>query len=235
MLALFLSCLSFGPDRPQASKPNGDPVAQAKAIKSSPLYRDPGLKQEANWLSGAVDRLQNLKGPSCDCSPARVNPGAATGAGEALKYVLWALLVILLAAFVYFAASRFAWKRKLQRRAKALLDEDEPERSLDEWLERSSQLESEGRYREAVRCLYIACLLRIDEARIAKFERSETNWEHLARIEGSAALPAGLQFREPTKAFDEVWYGMRDHGREDVAKFRAWYREVTELTRGRAA
>jgi hypothetical protein len=138
-------------------------------------------------------------------------------------------------AFLVFALKRFVWSKRLERKAKALLDEDEPERTLDEWLELADRLERQGKYREAVRCLYLACLLKIDEARIARFERSQTNWEHLARIEASPARPSDLEFREPTRAFDNIWYGMRVNGSEDVMRFRAWYRQVTESVRAKAA
>jgi hypothetical protein len=136
---------------------------------------------------------------------------------------------------VVYAINRFSWSKRLERRAKALLDEDEPERSLDEWLEMADKLEREGKYREAVRSLYLACLLKIDEARIARFERSQTNWEHLARIEASPRRPAELEFREATMAFDHIWYGMRVDGSTDVMRFRNWYRQVTEAVKPKAA
>lgn len=210
-------------------------VVLARKIKSSPIYHDTGPKEGANWLSNAFDRLNNIH-PDCGCNhPVSETPSAGLPGSEALIYGIYAVLIIALAAFIIFAVSRFSWSKKLQRKAKALLDEDEPERTLDEWLDMADKLEREGRYREAVRCLYLACLLKIDEARIARFERSQTNWEHLERIENSPARPPDLDFREPTKAFDVIWYGMRVNGATDVMRFRNWYREVTQLTRPREA
>lgn len=211
-----------------------DPVGLAKQIKSNPIYRDPGAQETANWLDGAASKLSKLKNPmSCDApetSTREFNPS-----GDWAKFAVYGLLGAGLLAFLIFAISRFTWAKRLERKAKALLDEDEPERTVDEWLELANRLESENKFREAVRCLYLACLLKIDEARIARFERSQTNWEHLARIESSARRPAELDFRPPTKAFDEIWYGMRVKGAEDVAKFRTWYREITEMARAKAA
>lgn len=219
------------------SKWSDDPVALAKEIKSSPMYKDPGLKSEANWLSSAANRLNNIQ-PSCDSCNAdvpNVNGVDAPDIGNWLTIVMWTVLGGGVIAFGVFAYKRFSWSLKLERKAKALLDEDEPERTLDEWLERADLLEKQGKHREAVRCLYLACLLKIDEARIERFERSQTNWEHLARIEASPRRPANLNFRAPTQAFDQIWYGMRVNGAEDVAKFRAWYRQVTEAVRPKAA
>ncbi len=218
----------------QSSVSPNNAVAIAKGIKRSPLYSDAGPQQTTNWLSNAFDRLNNIH-PSCDCNrPVSVKPTTGV-AGPWLIYVIYAIVIAALAAFIIFAISRFSWNKKLQRKSKALLDEDEPERSLDEWLEMADKLEREGRYREAVRCLYLACLLKIDQARIARFERSQTNWEHLARIEASPNLPPTLHFREPTKAFDLIWYGMRVNGSEDVTRFRAWYRDVLQAVRKEAA
>jgi len=211
-----------------------DAVAIAKGIKRSPLYSDAGPQQTTNWLSNAFDRLNNIH-PNCNCNrPVTVTPPGAA-AGQWFIYLIYAIVIIALGAFIVFAVSRFNWTRKLKRKAKALLDEDEPERTLDEWLEMADKLEREGRFREAVRCLYLACLLKIDEARIARFERSQTNWEHLARIEASPMRPSNLHFREPTKAFDLIWYGMRVNGSEEVTKFRAWYRDVLQAVRKEAA
>ncbi|HWA84414.1 MAG TPA: DUF4129 domain-containing protein, partial [Fimbriimonadaceae bacterium] len=113
--------------------------------------------------------------------------------------------------------------------------DDEPERTLDEWLELSSSYERDGKYREAVRALYLACLLKFDERNVARFLRSQTNWEHLARIETSPKKPAGLDFRTPTQAFDRIWYGYKVRGPIDVAEFRAWYGDVTRALQGAAA
>ena len=218
----------------QAHRLPGGAVQTAQQIKRSPVYRDAGVKQESNWMGDAASRLGNI---DCDCNrAARSGSGSGISAvGNAIVYGVYGLLGAALIAFIIYALNKFSWSKKLERRAKALLDDDEPERSLDEWLEMADKLEREGKYREAVRCLYLACLLKIDEARIARFERSQTNWEHLARIEASPRRPEDFHFREPTKAFDEIWYGMRVKGSEDVMRFRAWYREVTDLMRPKAA
>lgn len=217
-----------------ASQSKTDDVALARQIKSSPLYRDPGLREQTNWLSGAAARLNNLH-PDLSCKEPDVKPVNGPELGAWLIYVMWTVLALAVTGFLVFAYKRFSWSKGLERKAKALLDEDEPERTLDEWLDLANRLEREGRHREAVRCLYLACLLKLDEARVARFERSETNWEHLARIEASPKKPADLDFRSPTKAFDEIWYGMRVNGAEDVARFRTWYTQVTEAVRARAA
>jgi hypothetical protein len=207
----------------------GDAANQAKAIKSNPLYRDPGVQEESNWLYGALKRLADLipkRGPQSNMSlPRTALPGWIVPG-------MWGLLAMAVLVFGYFVFRHFSWKMALTRKAKAMLEEDEPERTLDEWLEMADRLTAEGKYREAVRAMYLSCLLKFDEAGIARFVRGETNWEHLARISSSVKKPSGLDFRPPTQTFDRIWYGHHVRGREDVDQFRAWYQQIVEALRG---
>ena len=217
-------------------QPDPKAAADAQDIKSSPLYHDAHVEQ-ANWWSRAASQfvawLRKLL-PKQDVRP----PGilaAPSLLGAWVIYLMWALLAGLVCLLAYIAIRHFRWQTKLMRSAKALLDEDEPERTADEWLEKAAALEQQGRFREAVRCLYLACLLRFDEARIARFDRGQTNWEHLQRIQASSNLPSGLDFRPATQAFDQIWYGMRVRGKDDVDRFRGWYVQVAEAVTRRVA
>ena len=198
--------------------------SDAKAIKSSPLYQDPGIDQKRNWLADALRRLKKLKFKQKE--PDRAASGFGFF-GPWLSYVMWGFLAAAVGVLLYVAAMHVKWQNSLSRKAKALLEEDEPDLTLDEWLQLADKHASEGRFREAVRALYLACLLKFDENDVARFQRGETNWEHLARIEVSPNLPAGLDFRTPTQRFDRIWYGYRTDGIADVTLFRDWYQEIT--------
>lgn len=212
----------------EGGEPPQQDASRAKAIKASPLYRDPGVKEHANWLGQALARLRNI---NLGLTPPNVNPPMLGGVGPWVIALLWTLLGAGVLALAYFAARHINWKKGLGRKAKAVLEEDEPERTVDEWLEAADRLAAEGRYREAVRALYLACLLRFDEYRIARFDRHETNWEHLRRIQKSSQRPADLDFTAPTKAFDRIWYGRETEGLPDVEKFRRWYTETLAVIR----
>jgi hypothetical protein len=206
---------------------------RARKIKSdSSLYRDTGAMAGSNWLAKAFEALARLFKRSRPRDLPNINAPSVGGLGQILVYMVWLVLGILLGAFLYFAIRHFSWRRQLRIKARSVLGDDEPDYSLDEWLEQADLLEAQGKYREAVRALYLACLLRFDDARIARFVRGETNWEHLKRIEASRLKPEGLEFREPTRTFDRIWYGMDVRGKDDVDLFRNWYRAVTAATHG---
>lgn len=208
-------------------------VARRKA--GNPLYRDDPQKQTGNWLAKAYERLIEAIRRMLDRPGPRADlPSAPPIFGPWLVYVLWGVLGAILIAFLAFVARHFAWKGRLRRKATALVDEEEAGRTLDEWLTLADQLEAEGKFREAVRCLYLACLLKFDEHQVARFDRGETNWEHLARIKDSPKLPPSVEFDAPTRSFDRVWYGMIVEGRPDVERFRSWYRSIVAALGGRA-
>jgi hypothetical protein len=209
--------------------------AMAQQIKTSPLYRDEGVAQ-SNWLSRAMQSFLNWLEGLFNHVPKPNGVGSAPSVlGPWVTWVMWGILGGLVIFLIVLALMHVRWKLTLKRKSKALLEEDEPERTLDEWLERANDLEAQGLYREAVRCLYLACLLRFDEARVARFDRGQTNWEHLHRIQASPKLPPGLDFLKPTQAFDRIWYGMQTKGQADVAKFREWYSLVAGSLMEKAA
>jgi hypothetical protein len=210
--------------------------AQAIAIKKSPLYKDDQL-QSSNWFGKAAENLiRMIKGWFNFKMPKSEGPNLKFGElGAWFVYVMWGVLFALVAVFAYLAIRHARWRFNLKRKAKAILEEDEPERTLDEWLERANLLEAEGRYREAIRCLYLACLLKFDEARVARFERGQTNWEHLHRIQASPKLPPDLDFQPTTESFDRIWYGMKTSGKPDVDRFRDWYLEISRKVMLKAA
>jgi hypothetical protein len=210
-------------------EPQTTAKAQVKDIKANPLYRDPGVQEQSNWLDGALRRLADLV-PKQTNSPDINLP--QTSIPSWIVPGMWVLLGLAVATFGYFALRHFTWKRALKRKATAVLEDDEPERSLDEWLMLADEHSEAGRYREAVRAMYLSCLLKFDEAGVARFIRGETNWEHLSRITLSPKRPSTIDFRPPTQSFDRIWYGHHIKGVEDVQQFKVWYLQITEALRG---
>ena len=179
----------------------------------------------SSWLARALARLRR---PHIDAPEFGGGPSVPAVGGWATT-VMWGLLAALGALAAYLLV-RFVRLPKLRRKPK-LVEDEEPERTADEWIREADALVAQGRFREAVRGLYVAGLLRFDEANVARFDRHQTNWEHLRRIEVSPRRPEGLDARDATGRFDRVWYGRLGAAAEDAAAMRAWYEGVAARLR----
>lgn len=228
-LALSLEIGSQSDTNPSASQ-------LATSIKRDSAY-NVSPKQQANWLSTSAramwerirDFLEQAR-PTREQGDGPNLPAWLAWLGQGAFYLVIGLLVLAVLAFAAYMF-RFIQKRAATaKRAKSgLLDELEEIKTEDEYLAEADAMIAEGRYREAIRALYLACLLKIDVARITRFDRSETNWEHLRRIESSLTRPADFTFREQTKTFDRVWYGFDIRGMDDVDLFRSTYLQLQRI------
>lgn len=208
--------------------PVQDPKATARDELKKAGYRDPGKLTSKNWAAHGLDKLWKWLDKELNKLRPSKEPASSGILGlDALTPIMWALILLAVAGFLFFAARHFTFaKRRRVAKAGGLLEDDEPDRSADEWLTKADELEARGEFRLAVRCLYVASLVRLDEANVARFRRGETNWEHLHRIEASPSRPVGLDFRPPTERFDHVWYGRQGEGKAEVARFREWYTQT---------
>jgi hypothetical protein len=74
-----------------------------------------------------------------------------------------------------------------------------------------------GSFRQAVRHLYLAALLRLEEQGALKYDRSLTNREVLESVTGQQDVQAQL---EPViETFDEVWYGIHEPDQETFDRY----------------
>ncbi len=213
---------------------------QAKEILNGPGYRSSDGRSQG-WLALAVQRIAMairdfLEGLDRPRPPGWSLGGLPQGLDRAVVGVIIAFLVAGLGWFLTLAILRF---RRQARRASAgggILGDDEEELTADQWLSQAALLERQGRTREAVRCLYLAMLMRADEFGVMRFLRGETNWEHERRFRRSPARPEGFDLAGPTRDFDQIWYGYREAASADVAEFRAAYEALlAALKQGRRA
>lgn len=184
----------------------------------------------SSWLSNALDRLRNLFKNSRSAPP-QGSPGF--GIGNWVKPLVWSVLIFL-AGLVAFLLARYVKLPGLRRR-KRIVEEEEEIRNAAAWLTEAEDHIAHGRYREAVRGLYVAGLLRFDEAGVARFDPHQTNWEHLRRIESSSKLPPGVEAREATRRFDLIWYGRFAASADDAIRMRDWATSIAALLREAAA
>lgn len=215
-----------------------DAAKESKRILQDPRYYDPGPTGQRNWMSRAVQRILDWIRELFNKldAPKPTVMGGGSFAPAFLVPIVWILLGLGLLFFLGFFIYKFSFAGAVRRKKVGVLSEDEEALSSDEWLVRARELEAKGEFREAVRCLYLAVLLRLDEAAILRFVRHETNWEHLKRYERAQRQLTDFDLRTLTKLFDRVWYGQIVEGPRDVQLVRDTYTALLEtLKRGAAA
>lgn len=100
--------------------------------------------------------------------------------------------------------------------------------TADGALDRAQQLSGAGDYRQAVRYLYLSCLLLLQERGHLPHDRSRTNREYLYSLTGHPEL-AGL-LSDVIEVFDRVWYGFQPL---DDAGYTRYAKRVEELRQQR--
>ena len=203
-------------------------------LKDSPLYHDPGVQQQSNWFQESVSAfgewvrsLFRMPEPT----PSQYEAPNLGSLPNIITPIAWTVLAVaVIIALVFIGRSIYGQRKKAARKVSGLISDEEAKLTLDEWLAKADELARKGQFREAVRCLYVASLLRLDEARALEFRRDETNWEHVDRYQRD---PLAYDLRTATMRFDLVWYGNRDCSAEDVTSMRANYEELTSQLRGR--
>jgi hypothetical protein len=78
-------------------------------------------------------------------------------------------------------------------------------RAPESWAGLADQLARDGKFREAIRHLYLASLSRLHRDGAIDYDPAKSNWDYFRAFKGPGALlPA---FREATRRFDFAWYG----------------------------
>ena len=190
-----------------------------------------------SWVQRILERLQKLNRRDQDQPDIPKVPDMPWLAGvlQALMYAILATAVALLIWLLTKLRLIGEMRRTKARSGGGILEEGEELLCEDEYLKNADELIALGKFREACRALYLATLVRLDAARVARLEPTQTNWEHLRRVENSRTKPEGLDFRTPTKLFDHAWYGYTARSAADVEPFRRAYIEIKQLTEVKAA
>ena len=151
--------------------------------------------------------------------------GIATGLINAQKlFIAIAIVIIAIVAFIFIRNFRATLMR--QADLPKALDDDVPATSSAA-LSRAQELAGSGDYRTAVRQLYLATLLMLDEQGKLRFDRSLTNRETLRALNKAGAPALADALRPIVEQYDRVWYGF---GRIESDEFER-YRERVEAVR----
>ena len=78
-------------------------------------------------------------------------------------------------------------------------------RAPESWAGLADQLAREGKFREAIRHLYLALLSRLHRDGAIDYDPAKSNWDYFRGFKGAHSLLG--PFRELTRRFDFAWYG----------------------------
>jgi hypothetical protein len=128
--------------------------------------------------------------------------------------------VLLLSVVGYLFVTRGGKREKKKARAGPEASEvDDPrERAPEAHLDDAAVLAGQGRFRDALRSLYLATLVALDRRRLITFDPSRTNWHYLRQLPRDARR---LDFSRFTRLFDHKWYGEEPTTEEDYRECRA--------------
>lgn len=109
-------------------------------------------------------------------------------------------IAIVVVVFMFIARSL-----RLQRAAVEIHPEEDDPPTSEDASQRAGESEASRDYRSAIRYLYLACLLLLDERGLIRYDRTLTNREHLRIVSDKPQLVELL--RPVITTFDDVWYG----------------------------
>lgn len=214
------------------SKAGGAPlnIADVASLKASPAYTDLGPKHSSNWMKDSLDRIGEWFNSLKFEQPDQPASNAPTGSmPDFFTPLMWIVLAIVVGVALFFAV-KYAMESSLgKRQSSGLFTAEEIEKlTVDEWLAKADGMISQGLYREAIRCLYVANLVRLQEQSLLQLRPHETNWEHYRRFRVQP-LAAKWDMTASTSQFDEFWYGKKEAQLEDAMRFKEHYGELQEV------
>ncbi|HRJ43271.1 MAG: DUF4129 domain-containing protein [Caldilineaceae bacterium] len=194
-------------------------MAQLEAVAARLDLLQPTLWERfIRWFWEWVERLLPRRSPVAGGALGQVT---STLIGWAI-FVSGGLLLVLLLGY---------WLRRLLAGMLAGQESGDAEAGADGWpvsaaqaRQQAGQMAQAGNYREAVRRLYLAALLRLAEREVIRYDPSQTNREVLERVDPNAPTHGHLQ--PVVETFDRVWYGERE---PDEETFRVYSREIDAL------
>jgi hypothetical protein len=137
-----------------------------------------------------------------------------------------AQIVMIVLAIVAVTGVLVYLVRNLRQQAVSLPLEqqaDDPTTTRDA-LQRAEAQAANHDYRSAIRYLYLACLLLLDERRIIRYDSALTNREHVRQLREKPHLQEGL--RQVVKVFEDVWYG---YAPVDEQLYRQFTQQIDQL------
>lgn len=143
--------------------------------------------------------------------------------GTVLKIFSICLIIVFIILLFYFISRNFHLSKRIMEKEDAQLlsilkDSDAVERDALEFC-------SKGDFRQGLRFLYIAELLRLNEMNLIRIDKSKTNKQYLKEVTDKGYMHYRL-IQEFTRDFNWYWYGNKN---VDKLKFDYWYQKYTSV------
>lgn len=215
LIATRLAALADALSLPASAAP-ADALERLRAILNRPPFGEREAQTPQWWTdfwNWVGRQLEALLRPLMDTPPAASNTAA---------WVVAALGALLLGGIVLYLV--LGLRRSIVRGAQARALDAESGLTARQAHEQAGELARAGDTRTAVRFLYLAALLRLDERGLLRYDRSLTNREYLDRLRENPELRATLAPIVAT--FDQVWYG---HAALTPDEFQQYTRRVEQL------
>jgi hypothetical protein len=167
--------------------------------------------------------------------------GAPSVGGGGLSVLGWVLLaglglaVLAVALYLFLSSRRRTRAPKPTARAGATPAESETRQVLEgspaELWRQAEGLADEGRFREAVRVLYLSLLSLLHRQQLIRVEPMRTNGEYVRQVHLSERAPPELHepFVRLTELFEARWYGERPCESADYRACRTLAEEIQTL------
>jgi hypothetical protein len=168
------------------------------------------------WLRGLIP------------APRPMQPGTAMFAARAVRFIVYALCLALI-AFVLWRYGPRLLRRKLtrtsERRARVILGERlAPDETAVDLLSEAERLARAGDLRGAMRKAYIAVLCELGERKILRLAPHHTNRDYLRALSNQTQLFQSVQ--PLTSAYERHWYGLMPANDSDWLEFQQQCRQA---------
>lgn len=208
--------------RPETLPP---PSSGADEIRegAEEILRRPEFQPPSRSLyQQALDKIGELLGQAVD----------AVVGGTSGAVLAWLLLAAVVAALVYLVARGVqSGRRRAGPASGPLIDVDgDLGRPFAAWDADAVRLESEGRWREALRCRYRSLIAALASAGVVDEIPGRTAGEYRTLVRG-ARPQIDESFAGATDLFERAWYGDEPTGPDESSDFRGLAERVRVGTR----
>lgn len=199
------------------AKDDAQPAPEDKVPDDSPSWWDRFLKWLKELLESRREKQSSFQSPT-----------ASVGGDLFANVIVVAAVALVIAVVGYLLITMRNKNRKSGEQPEvataSLVDpSQDPNSALSKtpqgWASMADRFAREGRFREAVRSLYLALLARLHTEGAIDYDPAKSNWEYFRGFKGPSAWLH--PFRELTRRFDYAWYGNDAVTHDGYREFRA--------------